>query len=42
MKDTVKTLTIIIGVGFAVIVIAWLAMLAMLAILLITWLGGII
>lgn len=39
MKDTVKTLTIAIGVSFAVIVIAWLAMLAM---LLITWLGGII
>lgn len=39
MKDTVKTLTIAIGVSFAFIVIAWLAMLA---ILLITWLGGII
>lgn len=39
MKDTVKTLTIIIGVSFAFIVIAWLAMLAILSI---TWLGGII
>ena len=39
MKDTVKTLTIVAGVGFAFIVIAWLAMLAT---LLITWLGGII
>lgn len=39
MKDTVKTLTIVAGVSFAFIVIAWLAMLA---ILLITWLGGII
>ena len=39
MKDTVKTLTIIVGVSFAFIAISWLAMLA---ILLITWLGGII
>lgn len=39
MKDTVKTLTIIVGVSFAIIAIAWLAILA---ILLITWLGGII
>ena len=39
MKDTVKTLTIVVGVGFAFIVIAWLAMLAM---LLITWIGGVI
>ena len=39
MKDTVKTLTIIAGVSFAFIIIAWLAMLV---ILLITWLGGII
>lgn len=39
MKDTVKTLTIAVGVSFAVIVIAWLAMLAMLSI---TWLGGVI
>ena len=37
MKDTVKTLTIVAGVSFSFIVIAWLAMLAM---LLITWLGG--
>ena len=35
--ETAKTLTIIIGVIFTVIVIAWLAMLA---ILLITWIGG--
>ena len=39
MKDTVKTLMIVAGVGFAVITIAWLAMIA---ILLITWIGGII
>lgn len=39
MKDTVKTLTIVAGVSFAFIAIAWLAMLA---VLLITWLGGII
>lgn len=39
MKDTVKTLTIVVGVSFAVIVIAWLAMIAILSI---TWLGGII
>jgi hypothetical protein len=39
MKDTVKTLTIIIGVAFTFIVIAWLVMLAL---LLITWIGGII
>lgn len=39
MKDTVKTLTIIIGVSFTFITIAWLVMLA---ILLITWFGGII
>lgn len=39
MKDTVKTLTIIIGVSFAFIAIAWLVMLA---ILLVTWFGGII
>lgn len=39
MKDTVKTLTIIIGVSFAFIVIAWIVMLA---ILLITWFGGIV
>lgn len=39
MKDTVKTLTIIIGVSFTFIVIAWIVMLA---VLLITWFGGII
>lgn len=39
MKDTVKTLTIIIGVSFTFIAIAWLVMLT---ILLITWFGGII
>ena len=37
--ETAKTLTIIIGVSFAFIAIAWLAMLA---VLLITWFGGII
>ena len=39
MKDTVKTLMIVAGVGFAVITIAWLAMIAILSI---AWLGGII
>lgn len=39
MKDTVKTLTIVAGVSFAFIVIAWLAMIAILSI---TWIGGII
>lgn len=39
MKDTVKTLTIIIGVSFTFIAIAWLVMLA---ILFVTWFGGII
>ena len=39
MKDTVKTLTIIIGVSFTFIAIAWIVMLA---VLLITWFGGII
>ena len=37
--ETAKTLTIIVGVSFAFIVIAWLAMIAILSI---TWLGGII
>ena len=37
MKDTVKTLMIVAGVGFTLIAITWLAMLAT---LLITWLGG--
>ena len=35
--ETAKTLTIIVGVGFAIIVIAWLAMIAILSI---AWLGG--
>lgn len=39
MKDTVKILTIVAGVSFAFIAIAWLAMIAILSI---TWLGGII
>ena len=39
MRDTVKTLTIIIGVGFSFIAITWLVMLA---ILFATWFGGII
>nr|DAG13947.1 MAG TPA: hypothetical protein [Caudoviricetes sp.] len=37
MKDTVKTLTIVTGVIFTFIAIAWLAMIAT---LLIAWLGG--
>ena len=37
MKDTVKTLMIVAGVGFAFVAISWLAMLAT---LLIAWLGG--
>lgn len=37
MKDTVKTLTIVIGFSFAFIAVAWLAMIAT---LLITWIGG--
>ena len=37
MKDTVKTLMMVVGVGFAVVVIAWLAMIAILSI---AWLGG--
>ncbi|QPL22378.1 membrane protein [Lactococcus phage RH10] len=37
MKDSVKTLMIVAGVGFAFIVISWLTMLSM---LLIAWLGG--
>ena len=39
MKDMVKTLTIIVGVSFAFIAIAWIVMLV---VLLITWFGGII
>lgn len=37
MKDTVKTLTIVAGVGLTLIAITWVGMLAT---LLITWLGG--
>ena len=39
MKDTVKTLMIVAGIGLALIAITWIGMLAT---LLITWLGGII
>ncbi len=39
MKDTVKTLMMVAGVGFAFIAVAWLAMIAILSI---AWLGGII
>ena len=39
MKDTVKTLMIVAGIGFTLIAITWIGMLA---ILLITWIGGII
>lgn len=39
MKDTVKTLMLVVGVGFTLITIAWLVMLA---ILIVTWFGGII
>ena len=37
--ETAKILTIFVGVGCAVIAIAWLAMIAILSI---AWLGGII
>ena len=37
MKDTVKTLMMIAGVGFTLIAITWIGMLVM---LLITWFGG--
>ena len=37
MKDTVKTLMIVAGVGLALIAITWIGMLAT---LLIAWLGG--
>ncbi len=37
MKDTVKTLMIVVGVIFTLIAITWVGMLAT---LLITWLGG--
>lgn len=36
---TAKTLMIVVGVGFTLIAIVWLAMIAILSI---TWLGGII
>lgn len=39
MKDTVKTLMIVAGVGLTLIAITWAGMLAT---LLIAWLGGII
>lgn len=39
MKNTVKTLMIVAGVGFTLIAITWIGMLAT---LLITWIGGII
>ena len=39
MKDTLKTLMMVVGVSFAFIAVAWLAMIAILTI---TWLGGII
>lgn len=39
MKDTAKTLTIVVGVIFTLIAITWIGVLAT---LLITWLGGII
>ena len=37
MKDTVKTLMIVVGVGLTFIAITWIGMIAT---LLITWLGG--
>ena len=37
MKDTVKTLMIVAGVGFSLIAITWIGMLAT---LLIAWIGG--
>ena len=37
MKDTVKTLMIIAGVGFSLIAITWIGMLAT---LIITWIGA--
>lgn len=37
MKDTVKTLMIVAGVGFTLIAITWVGMLAT---LLITWIGA--
>ena len=37
MKDTVKTLTIVVGVIFTLIAITWIGIIAT---LLITWIGG--
>ena len=37
MKDTVKTLMIVVGVSFTLIAITWMGIIAT---LLITWLGG--
>ena len=37
MKDRVKTLMMVAGVGFTLIAITWIGVLAM---LLITWIGG--
>ena len=37
MKDTVKTLTMVVGVVFTLIAITWIGIIAT---LLITWLGG--
>ena len=37
MKDTVKTLIMVVGVGLTLIAITWIGMLAT---LLIAWLGG--
>ena len=39
MKDTVKTLMMVAGVGFTLIAITWIGIIAT---LLIVWLGGII
>ena len=39
MKDTVKTLMMVAGVGFTLIAITWIGVLAT---LLIAWIGGII
>ena len=37
MKDTVKTLAIVVGVAFTLITFTWIGMLAM---LLVAWIGG--
>lgn len=39
MKDTIKTIYTIIGIGFSLFVLGYLAILA---VLFLTWLGGII